>query len=145
MGSGNENSATICGQARKTVGFHLDERLDWVADLECGHLQHVRHNPSFTAGHWVTTSEGRNAYIGLELLCIACTAPLLKREREGSIRQSAVFCPNPRRTKNKVVTCEVGNRLGNASTSELLHYTSCATSMRESAAHVVRSKIREGA
>jgi len=25
------------GQPRKIVGFHLDDKLDWVADLECGH------------------------------------------------------------------------------------------------------------
>ena len=30
------------GQLRKIVGFHLDENLDWVAELECGHQQHVR-------------------------------------------------------------------------------------------------------
>ena len=27
------------------VGFHKDEEDDWVADLACGHTQHVRHNP----------------------------------------------------------------------------------------------------
>ena len=27
------------------IGFHLDEENDWVADLACGHGQHVRHNP----------------------------------------------------------------------------------------------------
>ena len=27
------------------LGFHLDEENDWVADLACGHGQHVRHNP----------------------------------------------------------------------------------------------------
>jgi hypothetical protein len=35
----------IAGIPRKIVGFHLDERKDWVAELECGHQQHVRHNP----------------------------------------------------------------------------------------------------
>ncbi len=33
------------GIPRKTVGFHQDECFDWIADLECGHQQHVRHNP----------------------------------------------------------------------------------------------------
>lgn len=27
------------------IGFHLDEEDHWVADLVCGHAQHVRHNP----------------------------------------------------------------------------------------------------
>ena len=28
---------------RKITGFHLDEEGYWVAELECGHNQHVRH------------------------------------------------------------------------------------------------------
>jgi hypothetical protein len=39
------------GQPRKIVAFHLDENLDWVAELECGHQQHVRHNPPWTHRH----------------------------------------------------------------------------------------------
>ena len=27
------------------VGFHLDEEQHWVAELACGHNQHVRHTP----------------------------------------------------------------------------------------------------
>ena len=30
---------------RKIIGFHQDEAQDWVADLECGQQQHVRHAP----------------------------------------------------------------------------------------------------
>jgi len=60
------------GQPRKIVGFHLDENLDWVAVLECGHQQLVRHNPPWTERHWVTTAEGREAHIGQELQCLAC-------------------------------------------------------------------------
>ena len=34
------------GIQRKIVGFHLlDEQLEWVAVLECGHQQYVRHDP----------------------------------------------------------------------------------------------------
>jgi hypothetical protein len=50
----------------------LDENLDWVAELECGHQQRVRHNPPWTHRHWVTTAEGRRAHIGHELRCLAC-------------------------------------------------------------------------
>lgn len=42
------------GQPRRIVGFHLDEKSDWVTELECGHQQHVRHNPPWTERHWVT-------------------------------------------------------------------------------------------
>jgi len=27
------------------IGYHKDEKDDWVAELRCGHNQHVRHNP----------------------------------------------------------------------------------------------------
>jgi len=40
--------AKVAGTMRKIVDFHLDENLDWVAELECGHQQHVRHNPPWT-------------------------------------------------------------------------------------------------
>ena len=29
---------------RRMVGFHQDEEQHWVAELECGHNQHVRHH-----------------------------------------------------------------------------------------------------
>lgn len=51
-------------QPRKIVGFHLDERSDWIARLECGHPQYVGHNPPWTQRHWVTTVKGRLAHIG---------------------------------------------------------------------------------
>ena len=30
---------------RRIVGFHQDEEQHWVAELECRHNQHVRHDP----------------------------------------------------------------------------------------------------
>ena len=57
---------------RKIIGFHQDERLDWVADLECGHGQHVRHNPPWTVRPWVITPEGREGFLGVELDCKRC-------------------------------------------------------------------------
>jgi uncharacterized protein YdhG (YjbR/CyaY superfamily) len=54
------------------VGYHLDEEGDWVADLECGHTQHVRHNPPWTNRPWVVTEEGRNSYLGYTLGCKDC-------------------------------------------------------------------------
>lgn len=63
------------GVPRRIVGFHVDDQLDWVAELECGHQQHVRHNPPWTVRHWVTTARGREAHIGHLLRCIACATP----------------------------------------------------------------------
>jgi len=59
---------------RRISGFHRDEHGDWVADLECGHTQHVRHQPPWTVREWVTTEEGRNAFLGHELLCVKCAS-----------------------------------------------------------------------
>ena len=45
---------------RKITGFHKDEENDWVAELECHHQQHVRHQPPFVNRPWVITLKGRN-------------------------------------------------------------------------------------
>lgn len=57
---------------QKIVGFHQDELGDWVADLACGHTQHVRHNPPFESRPWVETEAGRAQFIGHELTCKIC-------------------------------------------------------------------------
>ncbi|HEX4209407.1 MAG TPA: DUF3565 domain-containing protein [Candidatus Binataceae bacterium] len=57
---------------RKISGFHRDDLGDWVADLECGHGQHVRHRPPFELRPWVTSEEGRRSRLGCELNCIIC-------------------------------------------------------------------------
>jgi len=57
---------------RKIIGFHLDEFDDWVAELECEHNQHVRHNPPFVNRFWVTSAKGRNGKLGYELDCKKC-------------------------------------------------------------------------
>ncbi len=59
---------------RKIVGFHRDPKNDWVADLACGHGQHVRHNPPFESRPWVVTEEGRASKRGLPLDCVRCDA-----------------------------------------------------------------------
>ena len=64
--------AQVARTMRKIVDFHLDETLDWVADLECGHQQHVQHNPPWTHAHWVTTPQGRLEHLGQEINCLAC-------------------------------------------------------------------------
>lgn len=57
---------------RRINGFHQDELNDWVADLECGHAQHVRHQPPWINRPWVVTPEGRADILGTELDCRKC-------------------------------------------------------------------------
>ena len=57
---------------KRITGFHQDEELDWVAQLECGHNQHVRHNPPWTNRPWVITTEGRTKMLDEILNCVKC-------------------------------------------------------------------------
>ena len=60
---------------RKIIGFRQDPDNVWIAELECGHGQHVRHNPPWILRPWVVTAEGRAAHIGQELVCRLCQDP----------------------------------------------------------------------
>ena len=66
---------------RMIASFHLDELGAWVADLDCGHGQHVRHRPPFVSRPWVTTDVGRKAMLGTELDCVRCDRMELPRSR----------------------------------------------------------------
>ncbi|WP_437301412.1 DUF3565 domain-containing protein [Sorangium sp. So ce426] len=57
---------------RSITGYHQDDANDWVAELSCGHGQHVRHKPPFFSRPWVVTSEGRASMLGTELDCVRC-------------------------------------------------------------------------
>ena len=59
---------------RRIVGFHQDDEQHWVAELECGHGQHVRHDPPWRIRDWVTSLEGRTAALGTVLNCRKCDA-----------------------------------------------------------------------
>ncbi len=56
------------------TGFHQDETGDWVAELACGHTQHVRHRPPWELRPWVTTEDGRRAHLGVRLACKLCAS-----------------------------------------------------------------------
>lgn len=57
---------------RAIVDFRRDERGDWVAELSCGHAQHVRHRPPFWSRPWVEREDGRRAMLGQPLDCPLC-------------------------------------------------------------------------
>ena len=57
---------------RRIVGFHLDDEQHWVAELECGHAQHVRHEPPWQVREWVLDVEGRRSRLGTMLDCRRC-------------------------------------------------------------------------
>jgi len=57
---------------RKIIAFHQDQQSHWVADLACGHTQHVRHDPPWTLRPWILTPEGRASRLGHELQCKNC-------------------------------------------------------------------------
>ena len=57
------------------VGYHLDEEQHWVAELKCGHGQHVRHDPPWQDRVWVTTEQGRANMLGFQLNCVRCEDP----------------------------------------------------------------------
>lgn len=57
---------------RTIIDFRFDEAGDWVAALDCGHGQHMRHRPPFINRPWVTAPAGRDARLGTELNCVRC-------------------------------------------------------------------------
>lgn len=54
------------------VGYHQDDERHWVAELGCGHFQHVRHDPPWTNRPWVLTAAGRASKLGVSLKCSKC-------------------------------------------------------------------------
>ncbi|WP_417520088.1 DUF3565 domain-containing protein [Minwuia sp.] len=57
---------------RKIIHFRQDEEGDWIAELACGHSQHVRHRPPFVEREWVMTEAGRKARLGDAMACRSC-------------------------------------------------------------------------
>jgi hypothetical protein len=59
---------------RPIVGYHQDDEGHWVAELACGHGQHVRHDPPWQLRPWVVTAAGRAAFLGTTLRCVRCVS-----------------------------------------------------------------------
>jgi hypothetical protein len=60
------------GKTSAIIGFHQDEHEDWIAELSCGHNQHVRHQPPWTLRPWVVNEAGRKQHLGPTLMCREC-------------------------------------------------------------------------
>ena len=41
---------------RESSAFHTDDERQWVAELECGHTIHMRHDPPWQQRPWVLTA-----------------------------------------------------------------------------------------
>ena len=85
-------------QACTTIiaGFHQDPDGDWVADLACGHSQHVRHRPPWQNRPWVESETGREAKLGATIDCPSCEmphVPLGARERRRTASFTEVTVP----------------------------------------------------
>jgi Protein of unknown function (DUF3565) len=61
-----------CRVQRLIIALHQDDQGDWVVDLECGHAQHVRHQPPWVERLWVTTPDGRQNRLGSPVDCRQC-------------------------------------------------------------------------
>ena len=68
----NDPSILLNIVKRQIIGFDTDEHGHFRAELDCGHFQHVRHDPPLTTRPWVLTEEGRASRIGFELDCKRC-------------------------------------------------------------------------
>ncbi len=64
---------------RSMTAFSRDAEGHWVAELSCGHTQHVRHQPPFFLRPWVLTAEGRAARLGQTLDCVLCDSRQLPK------------------------------------------------------------------
>ena len=54
------------------IGFHSDEEGHWVAELSCGHTQHLRHQPPWQSRAWVLDATQRLGKIGQPFACGWC-------------------------------------------------------------------------
>jgi tellurite methyltransferase len=57
---------------RAMTGFHLDDQGAWVAELECLHSQHIRHEPPFREAAWIDDPDERARRVGQPIECPLC-------------------------------------------------------------------------
>jgi hypothetical protein len=66
------------GSESTIVGFILDDEGHWIAELSCGHRQHVRHRPPYVERAWVLSETERAAKIGCPIVCGSCAGERAK-------------------------------------------------------------------
>ena len=78
--------------ATTITGFHRDEAGDWVAELACGHGQHMRHRPPWQQRAWVLDPDQRAGRVGTAIDC-----PLCDRPRAEELIRLLGLIPHPER------------------------------------------------
>jgi hypothetical protein len=68
------------------VGYHQDEQGHWVAQLACGHNQHVRHDPPWMVRRWVLSPAGRETMLGYRLECKKCDERAPPDDRPSAVK-----------------------------------------------------------
>ena len=87
---------THAAVSRTIIGFHRDDESHWVAELDCGHDQHVRHDPPLVERFWVLDDASRAARIGMPLDCPPCALlepPAKARPYKQTARYRAATIP----------------------------------------------------
>ena len=78
---------------RSIIGYCQDDAGDWKAELDCGHFQHIRHQPPFILRPWSTTPEGRESRLGQTLHCVLCDEGAFPPSFE-TYKQTPIFDQN---------------------------------------------------
>ena len=71
---------------RLIIGFRRDAVGDWIAELDCGHARHVRHNPPWEDRPWVLHEESRRAHVGIPLPCGLCDTEADRAFRDAKLQ-----------------------------------------------------------
>ena len=78
---------------RRITGFQQDAELQWVALLECGHRQHLRHDPPWQYRPWVMEEGSRLERLGSFLNCTECDDP--RAQHSGTVPEAEAGSPGP--------------------------------------------------
>lgn len=86
---------------RRITGYHQDADAHWVAELECGHSQHVRHDPPWQNRPWVISESGRADHLDTLLNCLLCDSllPYDDARIRGLCHDGAMEATEPGKTK----------------------------------------------
>ncbi|MGV3526306.1 MAG: DUF3565 domain-containing protein [Candidatus Sericytochromatia bacterium] len=65
----------IAAKTALILRFAQDEAGDWIAELDCGHTQHIRHRPPWQDHPWVLEAAERHSRLGTPWECGRCALP----------------------------------------------------------------------